>query len=589
MSLWPQRAGRNAVEPGNAAAGFSASVEQLMGAASLFWALAANRLFFGAALKDRLLTQPAAWGFALALLVMLTTVHYLLLSLVCTRHSVKPVLAVLLVGTAFATHFMQAYGVYLDPSMMRNVLRTDVAEARELFSSALLPHLLPHLLLYAVLPLALLWRVRVRPRRWARAIGLRLATMGLALAVLVGTLMLVFQPFASMMRNHKEMRYLATPANVLWSMGAVAAAQAKGAAKPRQPIGLDATAGPDFRARSKPLVVVLVVGETARAANWGLNGYARQTTPELAALSARNGQPSAGTVVNFRDVTACGTNTEVSLPCMFAPVGRRDYDEGRVRGSQSLLHVAARAGVTVHWRDNQSGCKGVCEGLPQDEVSSLKLPGLCQDGRCLDEGLLAGLDERLAALARPAGPGSRLPGTPAPTQLLVLHTLGNHGPSYFRRYPPAFARFQPACTSDDLQQCSSEQIVNAYDNALLYTDHVLVSLLAKLQAASARVDSAVLYVSDHGESLGESNLYLHGLPYAIAPDLQKRVPMTLWLSPGASQSLHLDTACLGRRAAQPVAHDHLFHTLLGLLDVKTGLYEPPLDLAQGCRSNQAVH
>ncbi len=579
-TLWPLR-GRRVVELADGrVSGFSASVEQLMWAASLFWALAANRLFFGAALKDRLLTEPASWGFALALLVMLTAAHYLLLSLVCTRHSVKPVLGVLLVGTAFATHFMHAYGVYLDPSMMRNVLRTDVAEARELFSWTLLPHLL----LYAVLPLMLLWRVRVRPRRWARAAGVRLGTMLAALAMLVGTLLLIFQPFASMMRNHKEMRYLATPANYLWSIGAVAAAQAKGAAKPREPIGLDAAPGPQLRARSKPLVVVLVVGENARVANWGLNGYARQTTPGLAALQARNGQGGAGTLLNFSEVSACGTNTEVSLPCMFAPVGRRDYDESRVRGSESLLHVVARAGVAVHWRDNQSGCKGVCEGLPQDEVSSLKLPGLCQDGRCMDEGLLAGLDERLAALARPAG---RAAEGPAPTQLLVLHTLGNHGPSYFRRYPPAFAHFQPACQFDDLQKCGREEIVNAYDNALLYTDHVLSSLVAKLQAASASVDSAVLYVSDHGESLGENNLFLHGLPYAIAPDLQKRVPMTLWFSPGAVPALQLDTRCLGQRAAQPAAHDHLFHTLLGLLDVKTALYEPAFDLAQGCRSNAA--
>ncbi|MBA4177075.1 MAG: phosphoethanolamine transferase [Leptothrix sp. (in: Bacteria)] len=551
----------------------SASVEQLMLAASLFWAFGANRLFFGAALKDRLLGQPATWGWALALLVMLTAVHYLLLSLVCTRHSVKPILTVLLVGTAFATHFMHSFGVYLDPSMLRNALRTDIAEARELFSWALLPHLL----LYAALPLTLLWRVRVAPRPWPRAVARRLAGSAGALVVLVGTLMMVFQPFASMMRNHKEMRYLATPANYLWSMGAVAATQARGAARPREPIGLDAAPGPAFAARQRPLVVVLVVGETARAANWGLGGYARQTTPELAALQARNGQPGAGMLLNFSDVTACGTNTEVSVPCMFAPVGRRDYDESRIRGSESLLHVAARAGAAVHWRDNQSGCKGVCDGLPQDDVSSLKLPGLCTDGRCLDEGLLTGLDDRLAAAARQVG-------TPAGTQLLVLHMLGNHGPSYFRRYPPAFARFQPACGFDDLHKCSREEIVNAYDNALLYTDHVLASLIAKLQAASSRIDTALVYVSDHGESLGETHLYLHGLPYAIAPDLQKRVPMTMWFSPGAPRAMQFDAGCVGRQAAQPVGHDHLFHTLLGMLDVRTGLYEPPFDLTQGCRA-----
>jgi lipid A ethanolaminephosphotransferase len=540
-----------------------ATVEQLMLAASVFWALSANRLFLSAALKERVFSQPATWGFALALLVMLAALHYLLLALVSTRHTVKPVLAVLIVGTAFATHFMHSFGVYLDPSMMRNVLRTDVAEARELFSWSLLPHLL----LYAVLPLALLWRVRLLPRPLLRAVGVRVASAFGAAAVLVGALMLIFQPFASMMRNHKEMRYLATPANYLWSIGAVVAAQAKGAAKPRQPIGLDARPGPAWAARSKPLLLVLVVGETARAANWGLSGYARQTTPELAALAA------TAPLLNFKEVTSCGTNTEVSLPCMFAPVGRRDYDEAVVRGSESLLHVLARAGVAVHWRDNQSGCKGVCEGLAQDEVMSLHLPGVCNEGRCLDEGLLHGLSQRLAALQGKTG-----------TQLLVLHMLGNHGPAYFRRYPPAFSRFTPACEFDDLQKCSRAEIVNAYDNALLYTDHVLGSLVAKLQAAAPAVDSAMVYVSDHGESLGENNLYLHGLPYAIAPDVQKRVPMVMWFSADAPQALRLDINCLRQRAAQPAAHDHLFHTVLGLLDVRTALYEPAFDLGQGCRT-----
>ena len=545
----------------------SATVEQLLLVASVFWALTANRLFLLAALKDRVYSEPATWAFALTLLVMLAALHFLLLALVSNRWSVKPLLTLLIVGTAFATHFMQSYGVYLDPSMMRNVMRTDVAEARELLSWGLLPHLL----LYAVLPLFVLWRVRLVQHGWARSALVRTGSLLLAAVLLVGALLLVFQTFASLMRNHKEMRYLVTPGNYLWSISAVAAAQAKGAAQPRMAIGLDATPGPQMKARqragagatARPLVVVLVVGETARAANWGLSGYSRQTTPELARLQ----------VINFPNVSACGTNTEVSLPCMFAPLGRRDYDEARILGSESLLHVLARAGVAVHWRDNQSGCKGVCAGLPQDEVVAINPAGVCSEGRCLDEGLLSGLDEKLAGLASSGG-----------TRFMVLHQLGNHGPSYFRRYPSAFARFKPACQSDDLQTCSREEIVNAYDNALLYTDHVLASLITKLQAASNTVDSVLLYASDHGESLGENNLYLHGLPYAIAPDVQKRVPMVAWFSAGAPAGLGLDTACLQRRAQQPTAHDHLFHTVLGLLDVQTALYERTWDLAADCHA-----
>jgi lipid A ethanolaminephosphotransferase len=306
-------------------------------------------------------------------------------------------------------------------------------------------------------------------------------------------------------------------------------------------------------------VLVLVVGETVRAANWGLNGYSRQTTPQLSTLP----------VVNFNQVASCGTNTEVSLPCMFAPVGRHDYDEARIRGSESLLHVVARAGVAVHWRDNQSGCKGVCDGLPNDTVQALNAPGLCLDGRCLDEGLLYGLDQRLAQARG--------------TQLLVLHQLGNHGPSYFRRYPREFARFRPACENDELHRCSPQEIVNAFDNALLYTDHLLARLIAGLQARAASVDSALIYVSDHGESLGENNLFLHGVPYAIAPSVQTQVPMVMWASAGYRSATGLDEACLQRRARLPASHDHLFHTVLGMLDVHTALYEPAWDLANGCR------
>jgi len=352
---------------------------------------------------------------------------------------------------------------------------------------------------------------------------------------------------------------------VVWSpLAAVARADAKAHAAPRQPIGLDARPGPSWAAPGRPQLLVLVVGETARAANWGLSGYARQTTPKLAALP----------VINFVHATSCGTNTETSVPCLFAPVGRRDYDEDRIRGSESLLHLLARVGVGVTWRDNQSGCKGVCDGLPQQQVADIQPAAQCPEGRCLDEGLLRGLGD---ILHHARG-----------HQLLVLHQLGNHGPSYFRRYPPAFARFQPECRSDDLRTCSREQIVNAYDNALLYTDHVLAELIGALQAEAGRVDGALLYVSDHGESLGEANLYLHGLPYAIAPAVQKQVPMLMWFSDGFAQARGLDLGCLKARAATPAAHDHVFHTVLGLLDVRTALHEPAWDLAAPCRRTAAA-
>ena len=528
-------------------------------AASVFWMLAANHRFFADALLGRPPGDPSTWGFALALAVVLVCGHAALLLMCVNRWTVKPLLGVLVVVTALATHFVERLGVYLDPSMLRNVLHTHAAEARELVSWAMVPHLL----LYAGLPLLVLSRVRIVRRSPPRALLVRGVTV-VALGVMALAAMLsVYQPLSSLMREHKELRYLITPGNWVWSLASTVASDARGAARARQPIGLDAAPGPSWAGQERPRLLVLVIGETAGAANWGLNGYARQTTPQLARLP----------VVNFNAVQSCGTNTEVSLPCMFAPVGRRDYDEDRIRGSESLLHVVARAGAGVLWRDNQSGCKGVCEGLATESVVSLNPPGLCQDGHCLDEGLLLDLDQRLQAAHG--------------TQLLVLHMLGNHGPSYFRRYPRAFARFQPACTQDDLQKCSREEIVNAYDNALLYTDHVLATLIARLQAHAGQVDTAMLYVSDHGESLGENRLFLHGVPYAVAPIEQKRVPMVMWFSPGFERLAGLNLQCLRGRAARPASHDHLFHTMLGLLDVRTSLYERKWDVAADCRTQDA--
>jgi lipid A ethanolaminephosphotransferase len=538
-----------------------ASVETAIVCLCLFWLLSANGAFLAGALKSRNWSEPDTWALLAAMVALILALHAAILGVLLNRWTLKPLGTVLLIGTALAAFYMQRYSVVLDPSMLRNVLRTDLHEAGELLSWPMLLHVM----LYAGLPTLLLWRVQIVQRPLARALLRRLAFIFIAVVLGVVSVLAAFQPLASLMRNQKELRYQLTPANYLYSLASVVAGDVRGATRPREPIGLDAKPGPSWAQAQRPRLIVLVVGETARAANWGLSGYQRQTTPELAKLP----------VINFAQVTSCGTNTEVSVPCMFAPVGRRDYDEARIKGQEGLLHVLARAGAQVRWVDNQSGCKGVCDGLPTDAVATLNPPGLCSDGRCLDEALLPSVDSAIQRAAATQRPG---------VEVLVLHQLGNHGPAYFRRYPPAFARFTPACRDDDLQRCSLEEIRNAYDNALLYTDHLLASVVARLQAASERVDTAMYYVSDHGESLGENRLFLHGMPYAIAPDVQKRVPMVMWFSESFSKRANLDTGCVRERAQKDAfSHDHLFHTLLGLADVQTSLYEPTLDALANCR------
>jgi lipid A ethanolaminephosphotransferase len=459
---------------------------------------------------------------------------------------------------ASAAWFIDGYGIHIDPSMIRNVLRTDFAEALELVG----PGLAIQLLLYAVLPLLVLWKVPSPPGSLARRSAARLAYSALAIVLLGGSLLANMQPLSSLMRHHKDARYLINPASTVWSLGVSLRGAVAQAGTVRKPIGLDARAGALASNRERPLRIVLVVGETVRGANWGLNGYSRDTTPEL----RRRG------VINFEKVRSCGTNTEVSLPCMFAPVGRRAYDETTIRGSESLLHVLNRAGVRILWRDNQSGCKGVCEGLPYEQVGDQTTGASCRAGRCSDQFLFEGLGEFLDQ--------------PDPTALLALHMLGNHGPSYWRRYPDDRAIFQPDCRKDDLSQCSSQAIVNAYDNAVLYTDHLLGGLIDQMSARSDRHDTVLIYLSDHGESLGERGLFLHGMPWAIATEEQTWVPWIIWFSPGAAERTGVDAACLAKRARAPAQHDHLFHTLLSLTNTETALYDPAWDLVAQCRVMQ---
>lgn len=515
---------------------------------ALFFSVACNQRFWQAALAG----QPDNLRLGLALALVLTGANALLLGLLVWRWNARVLVPLLLVGTALAVHWMGTYKVYLDADMLRNVLHTDRKEASELLT----PSLLPPVLLLAALPAALLAAVRLRRQRWQQAAGHRLLLLAAAVLVVLAGALLDYQGISSLMRNQREVRYLATPVNYLVALSRNLHGASPLQRKARLPLGTDARA--TTRAPgSRPRLLVLVLGETVRAQNWGLNGYARQTTPQL----------SQAGVINFPDMHSCGTSTEVSLPCMFSPWGRRHYDEDLIRSHQSLLHVLDHAGIGVLWRDNQSGCKGVCEGLETDHLDSASVPGLCQQGRCMDEVLLDGLDRRVRQ-----HPGDRV---------VVLHQLGNHGPSYFQRYPVAFDHYQPGCNSADLGRCSREQITNSYDNAVRYTDHLLARTIASLKAMDD-YDTAMLYVSDHGESLGEKGLYLHGLPYAIAPAEQTRVPMVMWFSPGFVQSRGLDMGCLQRRAGQRAEHDNLFPSVLGLLQVKTRLYHADADLFAGC-------
>jgi lipid A ethanolaminephosphotransferase len=414
--------------------------------------------------------------------------------------------------------------------------------------------LLWRLLWQGAAPVAVVWMVSLPATSWLRSLRDYLLGMATGLLLLCVAILPLYSSYVSYFRNQNTARYLITPANVV-----VGSAKLLGMSLRREVpfvhAGLDARR--DTAAADKPLLLVVVVGETARAANFSLGGYARITNP---LLQQRD-------VYYFSNVYSCGTSTAVSLPCMFSDLPRAEFDLSQAGRRDSVLDILQRAGVEVTWIENQSGCKKVCDRVRHEMAESYH-PASCAKGECLDETLLHALDAKLPAIAQDS--------------LLVLHMMGSHGPAYHRRVTPQMAVFQPACATERIETCSDEQIVNAYDNSIVYTDYVLAGLIDRL-AADQQHDVALLYVSDHGESLGENGLYLHGQPFLIAPAVQKHVPMLMWFSNGAATRLKVDPACLRGRLPLSASHDNLSHTLLGLAGVTTSVYRRELDSLQACR------
>jgi lipid A ethanolaminephosphotransferase len=310
-------------------------------------------------------------------------------------------------------------------------------------------------------------------------------------------------------------------------------------------------------------VAILVLGETARADNFSLNGYYRDTNPML----------SREDVISFSNFYSCGTSTAVSVPCMFSHFGEKGYSESKARQSENLLDVLTHAGIRVLWRDNNSGCKGVCGRVEFENMENLNKTEFCSESGCFDEIMLQGLQSYLDNLDQDA--------------FIVLHQKGSHGPAYYLRYPEPFKVFTPVCESSRLDQCPRQEIVNAYDNSILYTDYFLYKVIVFLKTNSDRFYTAMIYVSDHGESLGENNIYLHGLPYHFAPAEQTHVPFILWLSKGFEETYGIDKTRLLKISDDRHSHDDLFDSVLGLLNIRTKEYDAGQDLFAGAKKIQS--
>ena len=523
------------------------SVRAVVFRQALYWTLCLDIPFWVTWIDRSGLPRLSFLTVAASLAAFFCVACALLLALsLLPRTLFKVVLAALSVVGAAAWCAWYFYGAAMTPDMIRNFISTDTAEA-----SGYLSWNLAIVFLWIFLP-GLIGALRCERSVRFHFPVIRVAGVFGCTVLGAGLLLSQFQEFSALMRTQKDMRYLIAPVNVVYSTVSTLTKDENPDRQEKVPVD---PAPAQTVKPAKPSLLVVMVGESARSASWQLAGYDRPTNPKL---SARND------IISIGRMNACGTSTDVSLPCMFSRIGRRSYDRERIVSEESLPSLLQRAGFEVLWLDNQSGCKGVCTGVPTQKAEPE--PRFCPNGRCLDDVLVTGIRRSLQSIR-----GNE-------QKVLFAHMIGSHGPAYWERSSDDEKVFGSVCRDPAFKGCSQAQIRAAYDASLRYTDKVLSEAIETLKAQDG-VDTALIYISDHGESLGEKGLFLHGAPYYVAPDEQKVVPMLMWFSEGFRKDYAVNTKAIQDNAAFDVQHDHLFHTILGLLKVKSQAYEKRWDLS----------
>ena len=475
------------------------------------------------------------------------------LALAPGRWTLKILGALALMVSAVSGHFMSEYGIVIDASMIRNVAETESQEAAPLLSGMFISHIA----LFGALPALLLLAMPLPKVPWLRGLGARSLLVFASAVTLVVTLYANYGAVSFFARDNDSVRFFFNPAYPIYSLIRYAARTDDRPPPLRE--APPASVGAAHAARSKHTLLVFVVGETARADRFSFNGYARDTN--------RYTRPRG--VVSYGNVTSCGTSTADSVPCVFSGLGREHFSHTAAATRENLFGTLQRLGAGVFWRDNSTGCKDVCDPEHFTEYATDDDPEFCDATGCFDEILLTDAESLVADRAR--------------DHFIVLHQRGSHGPAYHTDTPAWSKEFVPECDLPNLRNCDREAINNAYDNTILYSDYFLSRVIDFLELQSTDYDVALLYVSDHGESLGENGLYLHGFPYLLAPPEQTRVPMLFWAAPSFYASNGLDAQCIRASSGRDVSHDWIYHTLLPLFGVATPSYDASLDLFATCR------
>lgn len=429
-----------------------------------------------------------------------------------------------------ALYFMIKFQVILDVPMMGNIFNTQTSEASELFT----PVLMVYFLLLGVLPAWLIARVKVLSANRIRIL------INMIIGIFLG-IVFIYSNSASWLWIDKYSSIIGGKILPWAYVGNAIAHYSEGVeSSDNQELLPDGS----FDDEDK-MVVVLVIGETARAKNFAFYGYERDTNPLLREVKA----------LALPNTKACSTYTTASIACMLS------HDTDDTDTYETLPTYLNRHGAEVIWRSGNWGEPAIT--VEEYHDGSILRPQCTGSGCQLDGVLLTNLTERIQA-------------TQANKVFVILHTKGSHGPSYYSRYPAEFEKYTPVCRDENIaDKCSQEELINAYDNTLVYTDFFLREAINKLNALDG-VPSMLVYISDHGESLGENGLYLHGTPYAFAPDVQKDIPFIIWTSEAFNQKRQVDLQSLELKESYSQAN--IFHTVIGAFGLKSEIYSKELDV-----------
>ena len=478
-----------------------------------------------------------------SLAVVLTSFITLLLTLVCSKYTTKPILISIILLSSIVSYFMNTYNTVFDTNMLRNILQTNSSESLDLVNFKLFLYFM----LLGVLPSIFIYKINITYGSIKTELTSKLKIILISLFIIISTGLSLSKFYTSFLRENKPLRYYTNPTYYIYSIGKYI----------NIPFGSDQVSikqiGTDAEIPSTDIdreLIVLVVGEAARADHFSLNGYPRETNPLL----------KKEDIINFPNMCSCGTSTALSVPCMFSIFDRKHYSDKKAKSTENLLDVLSHAGINILWRDNNSDSKAVALRVPYEDYQNPQINPIC-DIECRDEGMLEGLQEYIDKQKNG-------------DILIVLHQMGNHGPAYYKRYPVNFEKFTPVCQTNQIEKCTKDEIINAYDNAILYTDYFLSKVINLLKQNSNRFETAMVYLSDHGESLGESGLYLHGLPYFMAPDTQKHIAAIMWFG----DNFKIDKKSLNAISSKKFSQDNLFHTILGLMEVNTSVYNKNMDI-----------